>query len=115
MRRDLLNSLIGVIVLTIVLGLAYPLAFTGVAQVLFPARPRLEDHRERPGRRLEPDRPELPGTEARAYFHPRPSADRLRPLGHLLRNIGPNSRAAKQEVQTNLADYLQLEGPTTRG
>ena len=38
MRRDLLTSLIAVVLLTVVFGLAYPLAFTGVAQVLFPGK-----------------------------------------------------------------------------
>ena len=36
MRRDLRTSLIAVVLITLVFGLAYPLAFTGVAQVLFP-------------------------------------------------------------------------------
>ena len=38
MRRDLLTSLIAVVLFTLVFGLAYPLAFTGVAQVLFPGK-----------------------------------------------------------------------------
>src|ERR1700704_4450206 len=36
MRRDLRNSAIAVVVITLIFGLAYPLLFTGVAQVLFP-------------------------------------------------------------------------------
>ena len=36
MRRDLITSLLAVVVLTVVLGIAYPLAITGVAGVLFP-------------------------------------------------------------------------------
>ena len=38
MRRDLLTSLIAVVLMTVVFGVAYPLAFTGVAQVLFPGK-----------------------------------------------------------------------------
>ena len=34
MRRDLRNSVIAIVVITLVFGLAYPLIFTGVAQVL---------------------------------------------------------------------------------
>ncbi len=36
MKRDLLNSVLAVLVFTVLLGLAYPLLTTGVAQVLFP-------------------------------------------------------------------------------
>src|SRR5690242_7265672 len=36
MKRDLVNSVIAIVVLTLLFGLAYPLLFTGVAQVLFP-------------------------------------------------------------------------------
>ena len=61
MRRDLLTSLIAVVVLTVLLGLLYPLVITGVTQVVFPGtRERLADHAERQGRRLEADRPGLP-------------------------------------------------------
>src|ERR1039458_3530653 len=36
MRRDIVTSVIGIIVLTILLGLVYPLFITGVSQVVFP-------------------------------------------------------------------------------
>jgi len=36
MKRDLINSAIAIVVLTVLLGLAYPLLFTGVAQVVSP-------------------------------------------------------------------------------
>jgi K+-transporting ATPase ATPase C chain len=35
MRRDIVTSIIGIIVLTILLGLVYPLAITGISQVAF--------------------------------------------------------------------------------
>ncbi len=38
MRRDLLNSALAVLVLSATLGLGYPLATTGVAQLLFPGK-----------------------------------------------------------------------------
>ena len=37
--RELRIAVIAAVVLTIVFGLAYPLAMTGAAQVLFPTRP----------------------------------------------------------------------------
>jgi K+-transporting ATPase ATPase C chain len=36
MRRDIVTSVIGIVVFTILLGLAYPLLITGVGQVAFP-------------------------------------------------------------------------------
>ena len=36
--QDLINSLIAVVVLTVLLGLAYPLVVTGIAQVVFPGK-----------------------------------------------------------------------------
>ncbi|HEY8768986.1 MAG TPA: potassium-transporting ATPase subunit C, partial [Thermoleophilaceae bacterium] len=36
MRRDLVTSALAILVFTVVLGLAYPLATTGVSQLLFP-------------------------------------------------------------------------------
>src|SRR5581483_11216907 len=36
MRRDIVTSLIGIVVFTILLGLVYPLLITGVGQVAFP-------------------------------------------------------------------------------
>ena len=36
MRRDIVTSIIGIVVLTILLGLAYPLLITGIGQVAFP-------------------------------------------------------------------------------
>ena len=36
MKRDIVTSVIGMIVLTILLGLVYPLVITGVSQVAFP-------------------------------------------------------------------------------
>ena len=36
MRRDIVTSIIGIVVLTILIGLVYPLLITGVSQVAFP-------------------------------------------------------------------------------
>ena len=35
LRKDLLTGVIAIVVLTVVLGLAYPLAITGLSQVFF--------------------------------------------------------------------------------
>ena len=36
MKRDIVTSAIGIVVFTILLGLVYPLAITGISQVAFP-------------------------------------------------------------------------------
>ena len=36
MRKDIISSVIGIVALTLVLGIAYPLVVTGVSQVAFP-------------------------------------------------------------------------------
>src|SRR5260370_2479168 len=36
MRRDVITSIIGIVVFTVLLGLLYPLVITGVGQVAFP-------------------------------------------------------------------------------
>ena len=38
MRRELRTSLIAVVVLTVVFGLIYPFAMTGISQIVFPGR-----------------------------------------------------------------------------
>ena len=36
MKRDIVTSVIGIVVFTILLGLVYPLLITGISQVAFP-------------------------------------------------------------------------------
>ncbi|MGZ6993417.1 MAG: potassium-transporting ATPase subunit C, partial [Ilumatobacteraceae bacterium] len=38
MRRDLITSVIAIVVFTVLFGLIYPFAMTGIAQVIFPGR-----------------------------------------------------------------------------
>ena len=60
MKRDIVTSAIGIIVFTILLGLVYPLAITGISQVAFPGNANGQQiHAERQARRLEDHRPEL--------------------------------------------------------
>jgi potassium-transporting ATPase KdpC subunit len=113
MRKDLLTSLIGVVVLTIFLGLVYPLAITGISQVAFPGRAN--------GSKLSVDGrvvgSSLIGQEfkGRAYFHSRPSATGYAPDVTYFSNLGPNSVEAREAVRENLASYVALEKPFDRG
>ena len=75
MRKDLITSLLAIVVLTVLLGLAYPLATTGVAQVVFPGKSDgSQIERDGKDRGLAADRPGLqgpgPATSSRAPRSP---------------------------------------------
>ncbi|HET9676080.1 MAG TPA: potassium-transporting ATPase subunit KdpC [Solirubrobacterales bacterium] len=108
-RRDLLTSLLAVIALTIAFGLAYPLAITGIAQVVFPGSAN--------GSKVSFDGrvvgSKLIGQEfkGRAYFHSRPSATGYSADATFFGNAGPNSKELRDSIRENLAAYVKLEKP----
>jgi len=109
MRRDVISSLLAILTLTVVLGLAYPLLVTGVAQVVFPSRAdgsKLERNGTLVGSRL------LAQDFGRApeYFHSRPStATKYNPAATAFTNLGPNSKDARDTFKASLASYLARE------
>jgi K+-transporting ATPase ATPase C chain len=135
MRKDLLSSLIAVVVLTVFFGLVYPLAITGIAQVVFPGKANgskvsadgkvvgsslIGQSFSRPvvGRDGEP-KLDGEGEEVLApdpaYFQPRPSATGYAPDVTYFSNLGPNSVEAREAVRENLAAYVALEKPFDHG
>ncbi|HYJ20387.1 MAG TPA: potassium-transporting ATPase subunit KdpC [Solirubrobacterales bacterium] len=112
MRKDLITGLLAVVVLTLFLGVVYPLAVTGVAQVVFPGKAD--------GSLVEVDGKvvgsRLIGQEfkGRGYFHPRPSATGYSGNVTFFANVGPNSVEGREVVRENLASYLALEKPFDR-
>jgi potassium-transporting ATPase KdpC subunit len=112
MRKDLLTSLIAVVVMTVVLGLAYPLAITGVAQVVFPG--------SADGSKVSFDGrvvgSKLIGQEfkGKAYFHSRPSATEYSGNATFFGNAGPNNLETRESIRENLAAYVKLEKPYDR-
>lgn len=111
-----LDVAIRLAVVTLLLtGLAYPLAVTGLAQVLFP--------REAHGSRIAAEEGRIVGSEwigqpfaGAAYFHPRPSAagagyDAAASSGS---NLGPTSAALRARVAGE-AERLRKENPDARG
>lgn len=114
MRRDLLTAAIAVVVLTLVLGIAYPLAITGIAQVAFPGKAN--------GSKLSIDGrvvgSSLIGQDFggnRAYFQSRPSATGYSGDVTYFSNLGPNSVEAREAVRENLAAYMARERPYVPG
>jgi K+-transporting ATPase ATPase C chain len=129
MRRDLTRSAIVLIASTILLGLVYPLAVTGIAQVAFRDKANgsliREDGKVVGSRLLARDysRPTLgaDGTPSRAadgsvatepdprYFQPRPSATGYSATVTYFPNRGPNQRSTRDLTRQHLSAYLALE------
>jgi K+-transporting ATPase ATPase C chain len=107
MRRDLTSSIRAVVVFTVLLGLAYPLLTTGVAQVLWPNKAdgsRVERDGDVVGSRLIGQQFRGPG-----HFHSRPSATDYSANVTYFGNLGPNSRELRNQFRDNLATYLERE------
>ena len=91
MRRQLVPSVIAFLVLTLLTGIAYPLAVTGIAQTFFPSRSD--------GSLLERDGvvvgSRLVGQlfQGDRYFHPRPSAagEGYDAMSSSASNLGPTN------------------------
>jgi K+-transporting ATPase ATPase C chain len=104
-----------IVILTLALGVVYPFAMTGAAQVLFP------DTAD--GSLVSLDG-EVVGSElagqvftSPAYFHSRPSATTpaYNPSATTFANLGPNTLALEEAVDGYVADALTLERPYNPG
>jgi K+-transporting ATPase ATPase C chain len=134
MRKDLTTSLLAIIVMTIFLGLVYPLAITGISQVVFPGKAngsKVSLNGRVVGSSLiaqsfshpvlgKNGKPKLDSEEEeilvpdKAYFQPRPSATGYSGDVTYFGNAGPNSVEAREEVREYMKAYLQLEKPFDR-
>jgi potassium-transporting ATPase KdpC subunit len=137
MKREIVTSVIGILVFTVLLGLVYPLVITGVSQVAFPgdangqkvyvggtlvgskiigqsfASPVI-------GKNGKPEEKEKrPVTEPdKRYFQSRPSATEggaYNAAASTFSNRGPNSVKTKEADEENLKAYLELEKPYDPG
>jgi K+-transporting ATPase ATPase C chain len=135
MRRDLIPSVLAILVFTVVFGLAYPLATTGIAQVLFPNKSdgsQITRDGKVVGSRLiaqdfqkpvvgkdgkpKTDRDGNPVLKPDPrYFQPRPSATGYSADVTFFNNLGPNQKALRAMFGDNLAAYLDRERPTSPG
>ena len=134
MRKNLLNSLLGVIVITVAFGLIYPLVMTGIAQVLFPSQAngsKVSVNGKVVGSSLigqsfshpvigKNGKPELNEEEEevlapdKGYFQPRPSQTGYSGDASYFSNLGPNSVEAREKVREYITSYIHLEKPYDR-
>jgi potassium-transporting ATPase KdpC subunit len=133
MRRDIVTSAIGIIVLTVLLGLVYPLVITGVSQVAFPGNANgqkvyvkgklvgskiIGQNFAKPviGKNGKPEEKEeeLVTEPDPSYFQSRPSATEggaYNAAASTFSNRGPNEKVTEQDDAENIKAYLELEKP----
>jgi potassium-transporting ATPase KdpC subunit len=135
MKKNILTSFGAVIIFTLLLGLAYPLVITGIAQVAFPNRAdgsQIKQNGKVVGSKLLAQAYQLPVLGANGkpekdsdgnpitkpdpkYFQPRPSATGYSPDATFFSNRGPNSAVGSFFYKDQVKAYLALEGPYNPG
>ena len=136
MKRDIVTSAIGMLVLTLILGILYPLVVTGVGQVAFPGNAngqRVHDNGKLVGSKIigqqfatqvvkngkpQVDKAGNPVTVPDPnYFQSRPSptVPPYNSAASTFSNLGPNDVATEQAIAANLKAYLSLEKPYDPG
>jgi potassium-transporting ATPase KdpC subunit len=133
MRRDIVTSVIAMIVLTVLLGLVYPLAITGISQVAFPGNAngqKIYLHGKLVGSKIIGQSFETPVLEKNGkpkekegelvteadprYFQSRPSATEggaYNGAASTFSNRGPNDKATEEADAENIKEYLELNKP----
>jgi K+-transporting ATPase ATPase C chain len=110
--KELRTAVIAVLVLTVVLGVAYPLAMTGISQVAFPNKAdgsQVKVAGKVVGSRLIA-KPFLRGKKPDPrYFQPRPSQTDYSATGTFFSNRGPNSAVGRFFFRDALDAYMALE------
>jgi K+-transporting ATPase ATPase C chain len=110
MRRQLVPAIVVFVAFTLLTGLVYPLAVTGVAQVTFPNRADgslMNRNGVLMGSRLVGQ-----AFAAPRYFHPRPSAagDGYDAMASSASNLGPRNQQLLADVRTRRAAYRSENG-----
>jgi K+-transporting ATPase ATPase C chain len=121
--KELTTAAIAILVLTAILGIAYPLAMTGISQVVFPNKAngsQIKSGGKVIGSRLiakafvidtgKKDSDGNPITRPDPkYFQPRPSQTDYSAAASAFSNRGPNSAVGRFFFRDALAGYLDLE------
>ena len=138
MRKDITTSAIGIVVLTLVLGVLYPLVITGISQVAFPGNANGQQVKlngklvgskiigqqftdqviNKKTGKVELDKNGNPVTTPDPkYFQTRPSATvpADNAAATAFSNAGPNNIATEQAIAANIQAYIALEKPYIPG
>jgi potassium-transporting ATPase KdpC subunit len=137
MKRDIVTSIIGIIIFTVLLGLVYPLAITGISQVAFPGEANGQQIKvdgrvvgskligqnfgtpvlEKNGKPKEVKGAVVTEPDPR-YFQGRPSATEggeYNAAASTFSNHGPNSVKTREANEENIKAYLELnKNPATK-
>jgi K+-transporting ATPase ATPase C chain len=111
--RNIVSSVIAIVVLTAVFGFAYPALMTGFAQVAFKGQANgslIEQDGKVVGSKLAAQ--EFKGPR---YFHVRPSAVAYNAAGTSFANLGPTNPDLSKNVKAAADAVLKLEGPYNPG
>ncbi len=112
--RELRIAIVAAIAFTVLLGLAYPLAMTGVSQVVFPNKADgsvIERNGKAVGSRLIGQ----DFSKRADPFQSRPSVTEYNPSGTFFNNQGPNQQDLADQLKDYVRDYLKRERPFTPG
>jgi K+-transporting ATPase ATPase C chain len=136
MRRDIITSIIGVVVLTLLCGILYPLVITGVSQVAFPGNAngqqvtvagklvgskiigqQFATQVVKGGKPLVDKNGNPVTVPDPRYFQSRPSATvpPYNAAATAFSNLGPNNTATEQAIAANIQAYIALERPYVPG
>ena len=114
MRRDLITSALAILVFTVLFGLVYPLATTGISQVAFPSKAD-GSQVERDGKVVGSKLIGQDFGKRPRYFQSRPSVTGYNPAGTFFNNLGPNQKDLRDLFKDNIAAYLDRERPYSPG
>jgi K+-transporting ATPase ATPase C chain len=136
MRRDIISSAIGIVVLALLLGVLYPLVVTGISQVAFPGNAngqkvyvngklvgskiigqQFTDQVIKHGKPQVDKNGNPVTTPDPRYFQSRPSATvpAYNAAASAFSNAGPNNIATEQAIASNIQAYIALEKPYVPG
>ena len=113
LTKELTTAGIAIVVLTIILGIGYPLVMTGVSQVAFPHKANgsqvTVDGKVIGSRLLAKAFTLKGGKPDPKYFQPRPSQSDYSATATFFSNRGPNSAVGRFFYRDALRAYLDLE------
>jgi K+-transporting ATPase ATPase C chain len=134
LKKDIITSALGILVLTLVCGILFPLVITGISQVAFPGNANGQQVHvggKLVGSKLigqnfgdivvnpKTGKPKLDSagnpvtTPDPRYFQTRPSgtAPADNAAGTAFANYGPNGIVTEQAIAANIKAYIALNGP----